>query len=248
MFPSEYKGDAFVALHGSWNRTKRTGYKIIRIRFKNGKPVGGYDDFLTGWMLGENQSRRLGRPVGLLVLADGSMLITDDGANKIWRVTYRAQNSDLFAEWSVPFSTSHSEPIRYHPDKSAGIKRLIRSLVIKNARTVKAAPTSSPLFYSLHAGCFVWPGIASLASAPGSNQSNNRCIIEDQSHAVIAGASVVLSSAAFTAQTKSDTSAISVLRPHRKRPLGSRLPPGALPASSTNWIPPPKTLLTCESY
>jgi len=89
MFPKEYRGDAFVALHGSWNRTRRTGYKIIRIRFKNGKPVGGYDDFLTGWMLNENSRDVWGRPVGLLVLADGSMLITDDGANKIWRVTYR---------------------------------------------------------------------------------------------------------------------------------------------------------------
>ena len=88
MFPKEYKGDVFVALHGSWNRTKRTGYKIIRIRFKNGKPVGGYDDFLTGWMLDENSREVWGRPVGLLVLSDGSMLITDDGANKIWRVTY----------------------------------------------------------------------------------------------------------------------------------------------------------------
>ena len=91
MFPKEYKGDVFVALHGSWNRTKRTGYKIIRIRFKNGKPVGGYDDFLTGWMLDENSREVWGRPVGLLVLSDGSMLITDDGANKIWRVTYQGK-------------------------------------------------------------------------------------------------------------------------------------------------------------
>ncbi len=89
MFPKEYKGDVFVALHGSWNRTRRTGYKIIRIRFRNGKPVGGYDDFLTGWMLDESSKEVWGRPVGLLVLPDGSMLITDDGANKIWRVTYR---------------------------------------------------------------------------------------------------------------------------------------------------------------
>jgi glucose/arabinose dehydrogenase len=81
----------FVALHGSWNRTKRTGYKIIRIHFKDGKPVGGYDDFLTGWMLDENSRDVWGRPVGLLVLGDGSMLITDDGANKIWRVTYRGK-------------------------------------------------------------------------------------------------------------------------------------------------------------
>jgi glucose/arabinose dehydrogenase len=88
MFPEEYRGDAFVALHGSWNRAKRTGYKIIRIRFKDGRPAGGYDDFLTGWMLGEDRAEVWGRPVGLLVLKDGSLLITDDGANKIWRVTY----------------------------------------------------------------------------------------------------------------------------------------------------------------
>ena len=91
MFPREYRGDAFVALHGSWNRSKRTGYKIIRIRFRNGKPVGGYEDFLVGWMLGPDVKEVWGRPVGLLFLADGSMLITDDGANKIWRVTYRAK-------------------------------------------------------------------------------------------------------------------------------------------------------------
>jgi glucose/arabinose dehydrogenase len=91
MFPREYRGDAFVALHGSWNRSKRTGYKIIRIRFRNGKPVGGYEDFLVGWMMGPDVKEVWGRPVGLLFLADGSMLISDDGANKIWRVTYRAK-------------------------------------------------------------------------------------------------------------------------------------------------------------
>jgi glucose/arabinose dehydrogenase len=88
MFPAEYRGDAFAALHGSWNRTKRTGYKIIRIRFRNGKPVGGYEDFIAGWMLGETRNEVWGRPVGLLVLGDGSMLITDDGAHKIYRVSY----------------------------------------------------------------------------------------------------------------------------------------------------------------
>jgi len=90
MFPPEYRGDAFVAMHGSWNRSKRTGYKIARIRFKDGRPVGGYDDFLTGWMQDENSNEVWGRPVGLLVLKDGSLLIAEDGAKKIWRVTYRA--------------------------------------------------------------------------------------------------------------------------------------------------------------
>ncbi len=88
MFPQEYRGDAFVALRGSWNRSKRTGYKIIRIPFKNGRPAGGYWDFLKGWSPDENSNEVYGRPVGLLVLKDGSMLITDDGASKIWRVTY----------------------------------------------------------------------------------------------------------------------------------------------------------------
>jgi glucose/arabinose dehydrogenase len=88
MFPADYKGDAFVALHGSWNREPRTGYSIIRIKFQNGKPVGGYDDFVTGWMLDENKAEVWGRPVGVLVLRDGSMLISDDGGNKIWRVNY----------------------------------------------------------------------------------------------------------------------------------------------------------------
>jgi len=88
MFPPEYRGNAFVALHGSWNRTRRTGYKIIRIPFHNGRPSGGYDDFVSGWMLGETNRRVWGRPACLLVLGDGSLLISDDGAGKIWRVTY----------------------------------------------------------------------------------------------------------------------------------------------------------------
>lgn len=89
MFPQDYVGDAFVALHGSWNRSNRTGYKIIRVKFRDGRPVGGYDDFVKGWMLDKSNPKVWGRPVGLLVLKDGSLLIADDGANKIWRVSYR---------------------------------------------------------------------------------------------------------------------------------------------------------------
>jgi glucose/arabinose dehydrogenase len=88
MFPQAYRGDAFVAMHGSWNRSKRTGYKVVRIRFQYNRPVGGYDDFVAGWMLSEDKPEVWGRPSGLLVMKDGSMLIADDGANKIWRVTY----------------------------------------------------------------------------------------------------------------------------------------------------------------
>jgi glucose/arabinose dehydrogenase len=88
MFPSEYAGDAFVAFHGSWNRSKRTGYSIARIRFKDGRPIGGYDDFCTGWMLGEDVKEVWGRPVGIAVAKDGSLLVTDDGAGAIWRITF----------------------------------------------------------------------------------------------------------------------------------------------------------------
>jgi len=90
MFPKAWNGDAFVALHGSWNRSRRTGYKVIRIPMQNGKPAGGYDDFIVGWSPDETSRNVWGRPVGLLVLADGSLLVSDDGAGTIWRVTFTA--------------------------------------------------------------------------------------------------------------------------------------------------------------
>jgi glucose/arabinose dehydrogenase len=90
MFPKEYNGDAFVAFHGSWNREKLTGYKVIRIKFKNGKLIdNSYEDFVFGWLPDENNNEVWGRPVGLLVNSDGSMLICDDGGKKIWRVSYK---------------------------------------------------------------------------------------------------------------------------------------------------------------
>ncbi len=91
MFPKKYRGDAFVAFHGSWNRQKLTGYKIIRLDFdKKGKlKRSGYEDFITGWLPSGDSNEVWGRPVGLLMLEDGSMLIADDGGKKIWRVTYK---------------------------------------------------------------------------------------------------------------------------------------------------------------
>lgn len=92
-FPAEYQGDAFVAMHGSWNRQKLTGYKIVRVRFKDGKPLeNAYEDFVSGWLPDENSNKVWGRPVGLLIAADGSLLITDDGAKKIWRVSHVNKN------------------------------------------------------------------------------------------------------------------------------------------------------------
>jgi len=87
MFPQQYRGNAFVALHGSWNRSTLTGYKVVSVPFRNGHPAGGYDDFVSGWIADPN-GKVWGRPVGMLVMRDGSLLISDDGANLIWRVTY----------------------------------------------------------------------------------------------------------------------------------------------------------------
>lgn len=86
VFPAEYHGDLFVALHGSWNRASRTGYKIVRARMKNGIPTGEYEDFVTGFVV---DARNVwGRPVGVGVARDGSLLITEDGNGTIWRVTH----------------------------------------------------------------------------------------------------------------------------------------------------------------
>jgi glucose/arabinose dehydrogenase len=89
-FPAEYRGDAFVSLHGSWNSSKPTGYKVVRIPFKNGRPTGGYENFLTGFWDGKTEPFRVwGRPVGLAVYKDGSLLVADDTSNTIWKVTYK---------------------------------------------------------------------------------------------------------------------------------------------------------------
>lgn len=88
-FPADYKGDAFVALHGSWNSAKPTGYKIVRVKFRDGKPVGGYEDFLTGFQVDSTSPAEVwGRPVGLAIAHDGSLLVTDDAGMAVWRVSY----------------------------------------------------------------------------------------------------------------------------------------------------------------
>jgi glucose/arabinose dehydrogenase len=85
-FPDEYKGDAFVTFHGSWNRGSRTGYKVVRVLFKDGKPTGEYEDFMTGFVVSDKNV--WGRPVGVAVGKDGSLFISDDGSGSIWRVTH----------------------------------------------------------------------------------------------------------------------------------------------------------------
>jgi glucose/arabinose dehydrogenase len=89
QFPAEYRNGAFLANHGSSNRSDRVGYSVTFIPFKNGKPSGPERDFLTGFMLSPNQKEVWGRPVALTQLHDGSMLVSDDGGKKLWRISYK---------------------------------------------------------------------------------------------------------------------------------------------------------------
>jgi len=86
QFPAEYRGQAFASQHGSWNRARRTGYKVIYAPVSNGRATGEYVDFLTGFVTGDGNV--WGRPVGVTVASDGSLLVSDDGSNSVWRVSY----------------------------------------------------------------------------------------------------------------------------------------------------------------
>jgi glucose/arabinose dehydrogenase len=91
QFPSGYTGDIFVTSHGSWNRAHRTGYKVIRVSAPDGKATGEYEDFVTGFVV--DDAHVWGRPVGITMAADGSLVFTDDGSNSVWRVTYTGKGS-----------------------------------------------------------------------------------------------------------------------------------------------------------
>ena len=85
-FPASYVGDAFAAFHGSWNRSLRTGYKLVRVHMKDNQPTGDYEDFLTGFIVDNGDV--WGRPVATTELKDGSLLLSDDGGNIIYRIWY----------------------------------------------------------------------------------------------------------------------------------------------------------------
>jgi glucose/arabinose dehydrogenase len=89
QFPAEYRNGAFLANHGSAQTEQRVGYSVSFVPFKKGKPAGPVRDFATGWMLGADKKEVWGRPVGLLQMKDGSMLVSDDGGKVIWRVSYK---------------------------------------------------------------------------------------------------------------------------------------------------------------
>jgi glucose/arabinose dehydrogenase len=86
-FPRKYDLEGFAAEHGSWNRARRVGYKVIRVPVKrNGAPTGEFEDFMTGFVTPDGQV--WGRPVGVTVAKDGALMVTDDGSGSIWRVQY----------------------------------------------------------------------------------------------------------------------------------------------------------------
>jgi glucose/arabinose dehydrogenase/cytochrome c2 len=85
-FPKEYVGDGFAVMHGSWNRAFRTGHKVVRVRMKNNVPTGEYDDFLVGFIAADGNA--WARPVGAVVASDGALLISEDGNNNIYRISY----------------------------------------------------------------------------------------------------------------------------------------------------------------
>lgn len=87
-FPAKYHGGMFIGQHGSWNRSEFSGYKVVFVPFSNGKPVGPPEDFLTGFIHDASKKEVYGRPVCVAFLPDGSMLLTDDAANVVWRVAY----------------------------------------------------------------------------------------------------------------------------------------------------------------
>ena len=86
VFPAEYRGSLFAAEHGSWNRSTRTGSKVIRVLFKDGVPTGEYEDFLTGFVVDDHHV--WGRPVGVTVAHDGALIVTEDANGTVWRVSY----------------------------------------------------------------------------------------------------------------------------------------------------------------
>jgi glucose/arabinose dehydrogenase len=86
QFPAAYRGSIFAAEHGSWNRSKRTGYKVIRVTMKDGAPTGEYEDFATGFVI--NDSEVWGRPVGVTTDKDGALLVSEDASGTIWRISY----------------------------------------------------------------------------------------------------------------------------------------------------------------
>src|SRR5437879_2850746 len=163
MFPADYVGDAFMTYHGSWNRTVPTGAKVVRVRVVNGRPTA-IDDFVTGWQLADGS--RWGRPVGLLVMPDGALLVSDDFAGRIWRVTF-VQSPPATGNLDVTTATTGSslDPDGYTVavDGAAGQPIGINSTV---TFTGLAAGSHSVVLSGVAANCAVSGGTSQTVTVP----------------------------------------------------------------------------------
>src|SRR5436309_8125422 len=110
QFPRDYRGDAFMTLHGSWNRSVPTGAKVVRVRVdSSGRRATGVEDFIVGWQLPDGS--RWGRPVSLLVMPDGALLVSDDLGGRIWRVAFaESPPVDGPGDLNVTTATTGSDP------------------------------------------------------------------------------------------------------------------------------------------
>ncbi len=107
QFPSQYAGDIFAAEHGSWNKNQRAGYEVIRVPLQQGHASGVYEDFVTGFVLPDGTV--WGRPVGVAVAKDGSLMFSDDGSNSIWRVSYNGKTNSAPSSGGTAVSTASPE-------------------------------------------------------------------------------------------------------------------------------------------
>ena len=107
--PPEYRGDAFTAEHGSWNKSARTGYEVIRVPLEGGRATGEYEDFLTGFTTPDGDV--WGRPVGVAVAAAGSLMVSDDGSNSVWRGELQGKGGSLNVPWGQGTASAGGSPL-----------------------------------------------------------------------------------------------------------------------------------------
>jgi glucose/arabinose dehydrogenase len=118
QFPAEYQGDIFASEHGSWNRSVRAGYEVIRVPLhQTARASGEYEDFVTGFVVDNRYV--WGRPVGITVAHDGSLLVTDDGSNSIWRISYTGATNKSASERNHAGHSSASQSAASHVTKRA---------------------------------------------------------------------------------------------------------------------------------
>lgn len=131
-FPVSYRGGAFIGQHGSWNRSSFSGYKVAFVPFANGRPTGGPQDFLTGFIANASRNEVYGRPAGVCVLTDGSLLVADDAGDCIWKVSYTAPSGNTppiaraGSDYSLPLSWNYDPLLNgnYSSDPDGWIKAM----------------------------------------------------------------------------------------------------------------------------